>query len=351
MQNLPFVSIIIVNYNGKWHLEECLPSLESLDYPEDKFEIILVDNCSKDGSVEFVKEKFPRVKILRLDKNYGFCKPNNEGAKIAKGKYLAFINNDTIVDKNWLRELVNGTQKQPNILCCASKILYYDRRNIINAAGGKITPIGGGFYIGYGEKDREEFSKFTYTGFGCGAGVLIDADFFRDIGGFDEDYFASGEEQELGLRVWMCGYRVLYVPKAIIYHKESGTYGTKGTFQPVKVYLITRNRLYNLLKNFELKNILLGFIIGLLFDLHRLIIYLLSQNSALVMSIFRAYLHVAKNLKKTLKKRKIIQSKRKLSDKELYKLGVIASLKECIIEEKRLLGIFKTYANLSRRAV
>ena len=334
--NLPFVSIIIVNYNGKHHLKECLCSIEKLNYPRNRFEVILVDNSSKDGSVEYVMKEFPWVRILKLDRNYGFCKPNNIGAKIAKGEYLVFLNNDTVVEKDWLIELVKGVLSKKDVICCASKMLYYDRRDIINTAGGKITIIGGGFYRGYGDRDQPKYNKFEYTGFGCGAGVLIKKDFFLKIGGFDEDYFASCEEHELGLRVWMYGYKVLYVPTAIMYHKESGTYGTRSSFQPIKVYFITRNRLRNITKNFEIKNMIKGLIISICFDAYRFIKHLLSNNPAASLSIIKAYLNYFSNLSRIMKKRIEIQKGRKRSDKELYNLCVIAKLKECITEEIRL---------------
>ncbi len=232
-----------------------------------------------------------------------------------------------------------GTLREPNILCCASKILYYDNKKIINAAGGRISPIGGGFYEGYGDRDCGKYDNYSFTGFGCGAGVLVDRRFFISIGGFDEDYFASCEEHELGLRVWMYGYKVLYVPKAVLYHKESGTFGVKGSFHPKKVYLITRNRLYNLLKNFEMKNVFRGLIISVTFDMYRSSMYLLSDNFASVKAILKAYVEVARNLKKVFEKRTVIQSKRKLTDKELSNLKVVATVRDCILEEKRLLSV------------
>ena len=150
-----------------------------MDYPRDRFEVILVDNASTDGSVEYTRERFPWIKILQLDKNYGFCKLNNEGVKIAGGEYVVLLNNDTVVTKEWLLELVKGVLADDKVICCASKMLYYDRKNLINTAGGKITIIGGGFYKGYGDKDGSEYSNLEYTGFGCGAGVLVKKDFFQ----------------------------------------------------------------------------------------------------------------------------------------------------------------------------
>jgi len=337
----PLVSIIVVNYNGKHFLEECFTSLENSDYPRDNYEVILVDNASSDGSVEFTRLRFPKIRILQLDANYGFCKPNNEGARIARGKYIVLLNNDTVVTEWWLSELMKATSTDDKVACCASKILYYDKRDLINAAGGKITITGAGFYRGYGDRDGPEYDRLEYTGFGCGAGVLVKKDFFESIGGFDEDYFASCEEHDLGWKSWLYGYKVLYVPTAIMYHKESGTFGGKGSYQPVKVYFITRNRLYNLIKNFEMKNVFRGLLIGLAFDLFRGIRYVRSGNIGSTKSIGKAYVDFMKNIRKMLARRKLVQQNRRLSDDALYKLGVIATFTESLSEERRLSKVLK----------
>ncbi len=341
MIDYPPVSVIIVNFNGKHFLKDCLNSLENSDFPKDKLEVILVDNASNDGSFEYTKENYPWVKILKLDKNYGFCKPNNEGAKIAKGKYVVFLNNDTAVDKSWLSELIKGALCNKEVVSCASKILYYDRRDTINAAGGKITITGSGFYKGYGAKDGKNYNIQKYTGFGCGAGVLVDKEFFLNVNGFDEDYFASCEEHDLGWKSWLYGHKVLYVPTAVMYHKESGTFGSKSSFSPVKVYLITRNRLYNLFKNLETGTLMRAFLISVGFDIYRSAKYILNVNFSAVKSIIKAYIDFMKNIGKSLEKREVVQKNRKRGDKELYELGVIATLKESMAEEKRLNLIWK----------
>ena len=339
--NLPFVSIIVVNYNGQHFLGECFASLENLDYPRDKFEVIIVDNASTDGSVQYVRENYPLVNILQLDKNYGFCKPNNDGVKIASGEYVVFLNNDTAVTKEWLFELVKGVLSEEQIASCASKMLYYDRRNVINTAGGKITIIGGGIYKGYGDKDSPEYSKLEYTGFGCGAGVLVKKKLFQCVGGFDEDYFASCEENDLGWKLWLYGYKVLYVPTAVMYHKESGTFGSRSTMESIKVYFITRNRLYNIIKNLEAQNVIRALFISLGFNLYRSLRYLVKGNFTSIKSIATAHLDFVKNLRRMLAKRRVVQNNRKLSDRQLYKLGVIATLKESISEERRLSRVWR----------
>ena len=338
---LPFASIIVVNCSGKHHLEECLPSLAGLNYPRDRFEVILVDNASADGSVEYTRRAFPWVRILQLDKNYGFCRANNEGVKIAKGEYTILLNNDTVVTEEWLLELVKGASSEDRIVSCASKMLYRDRREVINSAGGKITIIGGGFYRGYGEGDSAQYDRAAYTGFGCGAGVLVRKNFFESVGGFDEDYFSSCEEHDLGWKAWLYGYKVLYVPTAVMYHRESATFGSRSTFEPTKVYLVTRNRLYNIIKNLETRNVLRALFISMGFNSYRSSKYVVQGNFAALKSIARAHFDFAKNLRKMLGKRQVVQKNRTVSDKELYRLGVIATLKESIFEERRLNRVWR----------
>ena len=332
----PFVSIIIVNWNGQRFLEECFVSLNNLNYPRDKYEVILVDNASMDNSIDFTRNKFPEVKVIKNEVNEGFCKPNNDGVRIAQGEYVVFLNNDTVVAQNWLKELVIGALSDPGIACCASRILYYDDKKRINAAGGKFTIIGGGFYRGYGEYDSDKYDIPAFTGFGCGAGVLAKKSFFETIGGFDEDYFASIEEVELGLKAWLLGYKVLYVPGAVMFHKESGTFGSKGSYSPTKVFLLTRNRLINLLKNYQAATVVKGLCINILFDAFRSVKYISSRNFASVKSIIRGYIQFLISIRKTLRKRAWVQARRKISDKELYRAGVLATLKESIAEEQRL---------------
>jgi len=338
---LPVISVIIVNWNGLKYLGPCLRSLGSLDYPTEKLEIILVDNNSSDCSVDYVKQQFPDVKILRLDANYGFCRPNNEGARQATGEYLALLNNDTEVTTSWLRELISTALTDPDVVCCASKMLYHDRRDIINAAGGKITIIGGGFYRGKGDKDSPKYGQPGYTGFACAAAALIKKDFFLTSGGFDEDYFAACEEHDISWKAWLFGHKVAYAPNAVIYHCESGTFGTRSNADAQKVFLNTRNHFYNIVKNFDAGNAWRAMLIGFCFNIYRWAGYLLYGNLAAAGAVCRAHFSFLRFLGKMLGKRKIVQKARRRSDAELYRLGVIATLKESVTEEMRLhkLGI------------
>ena len=322
---LPPISIIIVNWNGKKFLPICLSSLAALDYPRDKVEVILVDNASTDGSQAYISNSYPAIKIILLDKNYGFCKPNNEGAKAAAGEYLVFLNNDTEVTHGWLHELVRPTLEDAEVISVASKMLYYDRRDTINTAGGKIAI-----------KDGPAYNEPGYTGFGCAAGVLVKKDFFLSIGGFDEDHFAACEEHDLGWKAWLYGYKVAYAPDAVMYHRQSGTFGTRSNADTGKVFLNTRNRLFNIVKNLDGGNMWRGMLISLFFNVYRWFGYVFTGNFAAAWALCRAHFSFLKFLGKMLKKRKIVQKTRKRCDAELYRLGVIATFKESM-EQERLL--------------
>jgi len=346
---LPAVSIIIVNWNGRALLEVCLRSLQALDYPADRLEIILVDNASSDGSVEYVRSAFPSTKILCLDANYGFCRPNNEGAKAASGEYLVLLNNDTEVTPRWLRELVEPALQDRDIVICASKMLYYDHRDTINTAGGKLTIIGGGFYRGYGDMDGTKYDAPGPTGFACAAGLLVRRDFFLGSGGFDEDYFAACEEHDLSWRAWLYGYRVAYASKAVMYHRESGTFASRSNADPQKVYLNTRNRLFNLIKNLDWWNITRGKLISACFNFYRWCSYLMTGNARAAGAVCRAYFDFALSSGRLLRKRKSVQAGRKRSDAELYRLGVIAGFWESLSEERRLSSSTEKFYSAGKR--
>jgi len=321
----------------------CLASLANLEYPKEKFEVILVDNGSTDGSVESVRTSFPFVRIVILDRNYGFCLPNNIGAESAQGDFLVFLNNDTVVTTGWLQELVGCINGRTDVKCVASKLLFADRKNVINAAGGMLAPIGSGYYIGYGDNDSPYYSRTRYVGFGCGAAVLVEKAFFLESGGFDPDYFACGEEHDLGWRTWLFGYEAVYAPKAVVFHWESGTFGQRGSYQPIKIYYIVRNRLLTLVKNAEISLLAGGMICSIAFDLYRSVVHTGRGNMLGAKYISLAYVDFIKNLKKVLSKRRLLQAKRRRSDGGLRRLHVMASFSELIREERRLLKVMDEY--------
>lgn len=267
---VPPATVIVLNHNGVRYLEECFRSLEALNYPDDKLELMLVDNASTDGSVEYVKRNFPQVRIIRNPQNLGFAKANNVGAEKAEGKYVAFINNDARAHPDWLIELVKSVSKEEDVVCVGGKILSWDGRKI-DFTGAALNFYGMGFQPSHGRPNGPEYSASKEILFACGGSMLIERDLFLDCGGFDEDYFAYFEDIDLGWRLWVLGYRVLFVPTATSYHKGLGTSRYFATEKRSVLY--ERNALYSAIKNYEEENLLRILPAALLLTVRRAVIF------------------------------------------------------------------------------
>lgn len=305
------------------------------------------DNASTDDSVAYVQENFPWVRVICFDENYGFCKSNNLCAQQAKGEYLVFLNNDTFVEKDWLTHLVQGALSDPDILSCACKMLFPHLENgkVVNAAGGVIFPDGGGLYIGWMDRDSPQYDQPRFTGYGCGAGVLIQKKFFIDTGGWDEYYFYSREEMDLGLRVWLHGHKVLYVPSARMYHYmgRTGFRGKGIKMTPAIEFLVQRNDLYFMLKNYELPTLLKGLPFFIARSCRKILYALFHRNLRIPLAVGKAYFHILKDMPKILRTRRQVQATRKRSDRELSELGVLVNLREMLRRYRQGLNNMKKY--------
>ena len=251
MTRAPAVSIVIPTYNGRAHLEECLHSLHALNYPSDRREIIVVDNGSTDGSVEYVKASYQGVTVVRNEKNMGFAGPCNQGAECSQSEYLAFLNNDTRVDSEWLNELTRLVDSPDidaeKVVCAAGKIVSWDGR-ILDYDGGIMNFHGHGHHVGMGQPASAGSSHEQPTLFACAASMLIRRDVFFEVGGFDADYFAYFEDVDLGWRLWLLGFQVLYCPTAVVYHRGQGT---SALSQADRKRLLERNGLFTIFKNYS----------------------------------------------------------------------------------------------------
>lgn len=246
MSDLPLISVVILNYNGRRHLKDCFYSLQRLDYPRKKLELVLVDNASTDGSIDFMAENFPEVCVIRNQSNVGFAKGNNIGAKAAQGKYVAFLNNDTRVDKAWAQELVRPILADESIVCTASKMVDWE---------GKVVDFVKSVMNFYGHGHQKDLGRKNIGGegeepilFPCGGSMLINREVFLETGGFDEDYFIYFEDVDLGWRLWLMGYQIILVPTATTYHHQHAT--MNQFFDYRKAVLYERNALYTIIKNY-----------------------------------------------------------------------------------------------------
>ena len=239
----PDVSVIVVSWNGRRYLEACLRAVE--EQHDVRTEIVLVDNGSTDGTGDLVRAMFPRVRIVRLDQYRGFAGGNNAGAHEARGEFLAFLNNDTVPESNWLSTLRLGIDRDAGFALATSRIVYMHDPGVIDSAGDGLFRAGAAFKRHHGE--RVETAEAPMEVFGvCGAACLMPRAVFEELGGFDADFFASHEDVDLSYRARLHGYRCRYVPAALVRHHGSATL---GTISPFAVFHGQRNLEWMYLKN------------------------------------------------------------------------------------------------------
>ncbi|MBW6518675.1 MAG: glycosyltransferase family 2 protein [ANME-2 cluster archaeon] len=244
-ESYPLVSVVIVNYNGMRFLENCLSSLLLQTYP--LFEIILVDNGSNDGSVDFVLNAFPSVTIICNNENLGFAKGNNIGIKSANGMLIASLNNDTVVTPRWIEKLVLSIISHENIGMCASKMLFMSDPDMINSTGICISRSGTSWDRGIFELDKGQYESEEEVFGPCAGAAMYKKSMLDEIGLFDEDFIAYVEDTDLAFRGRLSGWKCLYVPKAVVYHMHGGTAGFETDYT---IYFGNRNIVWNTVKNF-----------------------------------------------------------------------------------------------------
>jgi GT2 family glycosyltransferase len=248
----PFFSVIVLNWNGKHLLAECLDSVLAQSFRD--FETIVVENGSTDGSAEFVRSRFgERVRLLPLPANAGYAGGNNRGIGIARGEWIVLLNNDTQVDPRWMEELASAVHRHPGTQVFACKVLNYYRRDEIDTVGHLLYPDGINRGRGRLETDRGQYDREEEVFFPSGCAAAYKKELLDAIGGFDESFFAYGDDTELGLRARLYGAGCLLAPRAVVYHKYSETGGSYSEF---KAYHVERNRVWVVLKYFPLRWIL-----------------------------------------------------------------------------------------------
>jgi GT2 family glycosyltransferase len=255
------VSVIIPHWNGIDVLSECLDSLKKTNF--DSFEIIVSENASSDGSQAWVKENHPDVILVENDKNYGYAGGCNRGANLAKGKYLLFLNNDTIQDPNWLQPLVDRLESDSSIAAVQPKILNYYKRDVFDYAGGSggfmdifCFPFARGRLFLNQEKDTGQYDEAQSCFWASGTAMMVRKNIFESAGKFDETFFAHMEEIDLCWRFQAMGFQIWAEPKSIVYHKNAVSLPMHSHR---KYYLNHRNSLLMLFGNFSIP---LAFYVG-----------------------------------------------------------------------------------------
>jgi len=239
----PRVSIIIPNLNGAHHLPACLESLRAQTFGD--FEVIVADNGSTDGSLDLLARDFPEALVLPLGENRGFAGACNAGIRAARGEFVILLNNDTEADPRWLAEVVAAFERHPEAGIVASKMLLFDRRDTFHTAGDFYRVDGIPGNRGVWQKDEGQYEAEEYVFSACGGSGAYRREMLDRIGLLDEDFFFSCEDVDLAWRAQLAGYRCVYAPRAVVYHKLSATGG--GT---ISSFYDGRNFIYLLVKDY-----------------------------------------------------------------------------------------------------
>lgn len=251
MAALPTVAIVILNWNGKHYLQQFLPSVLQSQY--DNLRVIVADNHSSDGSVEFLKENFPSVELLAMERNYGFAKGYNEALKRVEADYFILLNSDVEVERNWIEPVIRFMEERPGVAACQPKILSFHDKNLFEyagACGGWIDNFGYPFSRGrvfdVCERDDHQYDSIQKIFWASGASLFIRAELFKRAGGFDEFFFAHMEEIDLCWRLQLMGFEIYCIPQSIVYHVGGGTL-PRGNSK--KTFLNFRNNQIMMWKN------------------------------------------------------------------------------------------------------
>ena len=298
--------IIILNWNGEKLLEQFLPSV--VEFTAKQAEIYIADNNSTDNSIDFITENFPSVKIIKNAINGGYAKGYNDALKHIDADIFCLINSDIEVTENWLNPILNEFKNDENIGVLQPKILDFKNKTKFEYAG-----AAGGFldFFGYPycrgrifndiEKDKNQFNKISDIFWASGACFFIKSDLFRELNGFDEDYFAHQEEIDLCWRVQNAGFKIQYIPNSIVYHVGGATL---SNLNPKKTFLNFRNSLLNILKNVPNRYLVFLILSRLILDGFAGIKFLIELKPKHTFAILKAHLSFYSLFFKFLRKRK-----------------------------------------------
>jgi GT2 family glycosyltransferase len=301
-------AVVILNWNGRKFLEKFLPGV--IMHSSDKAEIIIADNDSSDDSLDYLEKKHPGIRIIRLEKNYGFAGGYNLALKEIKADFYILLNSDIEVTKNWIEPVIRVMDSNPAVAACQPKIRSYkepEKFEYAGAAGGFIDKYGYPFCQGRLfqslEKDKGQYDHTREVFWATGACMFVRADIFHRLGGFDEDFFAHMEEIDFCWRAKNQGFKIMYCPDSTIFHIGGGTLPKNNSR---KTYLNIRNNIIMLYKNLEpgrLNRVLASRII---LDYIAALKFLIDGGFKDMAAVIRAHFYFWRNISRLKKKREKI---------------------------------------------
>ncbi len=304
------VAVVILNWNGKNFLEKFLPSV--IAYNNSCSEIIVADNQSTDDSLAFLKTYYPQIRVIVNNENGGFAKGYNDALKKIEAEYFVLLNSDVEVTANWIDEVICLMDSDKMIAACQPKIKSFSDKKMFEYAG-----AAGGFIDKYGypfcrgrileniEEDKNQYNDVKEIFWATGACLFVRSNYFYEVGGFDEDFFAHMEEIDLCWRLKNRGYKIMYCPTSTVYHVGGGTLNKTS---PKKTYLNFRNNLILICKNHPPKYFLLKLFIRMKLDGLAGIKFLFSGQFSHFIAVIKAHYSFYSTLGKTIEKRKKIKS-------------------------------------------
>lgn len=332
----PKVSIVVLNYNGRRLLEQFLPSVVSSKYPN--YEVILVDNDSKDNSVEFVKTNYPQIKIIQNAANIGIPAGYNAGTNEATGKYILWTANDIEFTPDVLSHLVERCESDDRIGICTTRMYKVNNRGEVDNMGATIDFLG---FPSIRTRHAVDCNVFA----SCGGSLFIRKELVDEVGGLDSAYFTLNDDIDFSWRVRLAGYRVVVEPQARLYHLGDVTLDAMFN-RAQKRYFSERNTLRTLLKNYSLGYLL--FILPIYFVLlfMEMVFFLLMGKPRIAMSGIFAIRWNMKHFKGTLERRRIVQELRVIDDYEIWRIAQhipkkIRMFFDFIFNHKNWRGYFK----------
>ncbi len=326
---IPQVSVVVVNWNGRRHLAGCLPALERQTVRD--LEVVVVDNGSSDGSAEYVRARFPGVRLVESPRNLGFAAGNNLGISRTSAPWVATLNNDTEPAPDWLERLLEVGESNPTVGMVASKMVFAHRPGMINSTGIALDRVGIAWDRRGGEPDRGD--ERTEEVFGpCAGAALYRRAMLDEVGLFDEDFFAYLEDVDLAWRARIAGWRCLYAPRAAVSHVHSAT-GVEGS--SFKSYHLGRNKIWCVVKNYPAPQIIWWMPVIAAYDAAAVAYGLLVRRD---LAGLRGRLAGLAGLPRQLAKRSVVQGMRRVSFDDLANQ---------MAPVPTPLGVLRRYAHLS----
>ena len=315
-------AVVVLNWNGINWLKKFLPIL--IEKSKD-VNVYIADNASTDNSVEYVNNNFPNVKVLKNFSNEGYAKGYNDALETLKEEFFVLINSDIEVTDNWIKPIINLMETNSDIAACQPKILSFHDRNkfeYAGACGGFIDTLGYPFCRGRIfsdlEDDNNQYNDITEVFWASGACLFVRAKYFKEVNGFDNDFFAHQEEIDLCWRLKNKGYKIMVNPNSAVFHVGAGTLNTSS---PLKTYLNFRNNLFMLYKNLSVLKLIITILFRLPLDGIAALSFAKKENGlGHVFSILRAHLVFYVSIPLLSLKRKKIDQKKNLTGQKKFSI-------------------------------